>query len=665
MTVDPRIPKVMGYVEALVDRKSQLLIEDDQLKERQSMHGPMTTLMEHLSEKVVSQSKGLYSELLTAIVLDVMDDQDQHIELEASMSSRNRPEVMISSVKKGFKEDIVRNRGGSINSLVSAGLRIIALALSGNRRFVMLDEADCWLRGDLIPKFAQVLGRLSAEMGIQCVYISHHDPDIFRAHGDVVELYQGRERISFRCLPAHTTANQDVVNHRMNGDLIDSHITSISLDNIANYKGFSLPLGPGLTILAGENDLGKSAIVHAVEALITGSNSTHLITHGEAIGHITLGLEENLTLNYALTSRKGAGATYSLIRDGRTVLKNEEIKRNDDVPGWVNSLLAMPMTGDLNLHIGNQTDSLFLLNPAYSAQKRAELIDLGDGYYQFSMLSSQYAKDQRECKQQRTHIAKELDQLNDRLEFYRPIELANALAQKMVELERTRLSAQSDLCVIASYMDGLEGSLLLSQLAQLDAQLAGVKQLNDSIPALESLVATLDEFDDGDLAVLLSNHKAQLSCGEMGVNFKNSLHGEDILALAHDLEQSFVQEDVLHVLVDKAAVLASQICGLGSIAENVRDVMMMANVLEDAQVYRDLHSQIRILSEIALPGPQDDPLAAASELLQLKGEIGRYQEGLLAEHGQLDALAEHKSHILDENGGVCPVCNGAGLGRGG
>ncbi|WFG00301.1 hypothetical protein [Aeromonas caviae] len=39
MTVDSRIPKVMGYVEALVDRKSQLLIEDEQLKERQSMHG--------------------------------------------------------------------------------------------------------------------------------------------------------------------------------------------------------------------------------------------------------------------------------------------------------------------------------------------------------------------------------------------------------------------------------------------------------------------------------------------------------------------------------------------------------------------------------------------------------------------------------------------------
>lgn len=665
MTVDSRIPKVMGYVEALVDRKSQLLIEDEQLKERQSMHGPMTTLMEHLSEKVVSQSKGLYSELLTAIVLDVMDDQDQHIELEASMSSRNRPEVMISSVKKGVKEDIVRNRGGSINNLVSAGLRIIALALSGNRRFVMLDEADCWLRGDLIPKFAQVLGRLSAEMGIQCVYISHHDPDIFRDHGNVVELYQGLDGISFRCLPAYSTANLKGVNHRMNGDLLDSHITSISLDNIANYKGFSLPLGPGLTILAGENDLGKSAIVHAVEALITGSNSTHLIKHGETIGHITLGLEENLTLNYALASRKGAGATYSLIRDGRTVLKNEEIKRNDEVPGWVNSLLAMPMTGDLNLHIGNQTDSLFLLNPAYSAQKRAELIDLGEGYYQFSMLSSQYAKDQRECKQRRSYIAQELDQLNDRLEFYRPVELVNALAQKMVEIETARLSAESDLSVIANYMDGLEGSLLLSQLAQLDARLTGVRPHNDSMTTLDGLVATLDACGDGDLAILLAKHKAQMASGEMGEHFKSSFHSEEILALAHDLEQSFVQEDVLHVLVDKAAVLASQICGLESIADNVRDVMMMANVLEDAQVYRDLHSQIRVLSEIALPGPQGDPLAAASELLQLEGEIGRYHEGLLAEHCQLNAIAEHKNHILDKNGGVCPVCHGAGLGRGG
>lgn len=664
MIEDARIPQVEGYVSALVDMKSQLLIEDEELKERQAMHEPMTVLMEHLSDKVVSQSKGIYSELLTAIVLDVMDDKDQQIELDATMSAKSRPEVVISSIKKGVKEDIVRDRGGSINNLVSAGLRIIALALSGNRRFVILDEADCWLRGDLVPKFSEVLGRLSTEMGIQCIYISHHDPDIFRAHGDVVDLFKNGGSISYRLLPSHNKNEPEVVHHRLNGDLIDSHIASISLDNIANFKNFHLPIGPGLTVLAGENDLGKSTIVQAIEALITGNNSSHLITHGESIGHVSVGLEGGHQLSFALTARKGGKPLYTLSDIDSNVVKTEEIKRTDSAPDWVQSILAMPLTGGLNLHVGSQKDPLFILNPAYSPQKRAELIDLGESYYQFSLLSEQFARDQRDCKQRRGQIAKELDKLNDKLELYRPIDMAKNLAEKLSAIAQWKLKAQQEVASINAFVEEIEiGVDLIDEIEAIDRLLRDRHRDSDSILTLHELSELIDADLEDELLNAICLHKMRQPEGSSAELLKSATQIGELRRYAAALEPDFAQEDVLHLLVDKAAVLASQICGLGSIEKEVRDVLMMANLLEDGEIYKKLHTQIKELSNSSGAMYQNDPLAVATNLVALTAEIEEYRTGLVQDHHELEHLSEHKAALLDENDGVCPVCQTMALGR--
>ena len=54
----------------------------------------------------------------------------------------------------------------------------------------MLDEQDCWLRPDLVPKLVGIIQQAGKEMGFQVLMISHHDSGMFEKYAD--RLYRCR-----------------------------------------------------------------------------------------------------------------------------------------------------------------------------------------------------------------------------------------------------------------------------------------------------------------------------------------------------------------------------------------------------------------------------------------------------------------------------------------
>jgi ABC-type branched-subunit amino acid transport system ATPase component len=67
------------------------------------------------------------------------------------------------------------------------GLRLIALSQldeKSHRKFVVLDEQDCWLRPDLVPRFMRIIHRIAEKLSFQVLVISHHDIDLFRDYAD-------------------------------------------------------------------------------------------------------------------------------------------------------------------------------------------------------------------------------------------------------------------------------------------------------------------------------------------------------------------------------------------------------------------------------------------------------------------------------------------------
>jgi len=98
---------------------------------------------------------------------------------------------------QGQAEDILHGQGGSVCNILSVGLRLIGLAQLDpdlHRRFLVLDEQDCWLRPELVPKFTRIIAAIGEKLGLQVLYISHHPVDSFYGHASrVFQLVPSRE----------------------------------------------------------------------------------------------------------------------------------------------------------------------------------------------------------------------------------------------------------------------------------------------------------------------------------------------------------------------------------------------------------------------------------------------------------------------------------------
>src|SRR5262249_54215710 len=91
----------------------------------------------------------------------------------------------------GHPEDIMKGQGGSVANILSVGLRMFGLTtLEGgvHRRFLVLDEQDCWLRPDLVPRLVKIVHEARKALGFQVLMISHHDVSAFQQYAD--KIYQ-------------------------------------------------------------------------------------------------------------------------------------------------------------------------------------------------------------------------------------------------------------------------------------------------------------------------------------------------------------------------------------------------------------------------------------------------------------------------------------------
>ena len=109
------------------------------------------------------------------------------------MCIRDRPKTARKSTvlefainRNGNEEDARRAQGGSVHNILSVGLRLFALASLSQEHsgFLVLDEQDCWLRPELVPKLVKIVHETGKELGFQVLMISHHDTKLFDRYAD-------------------------------------------------------------------------------------------------------------------------------------------------------------------------------------------------------------------------------------------------------------------------------------------------------------------------------------------------------------------------------------------------------------------------------------------------------------------------------------------------
>jgi ABC-type branched-subunit amino acid transport system ATPase component len=149
----------------------------------------VTTALEQLSQQLFRELLGVIEEKLTLALQEVLE---QPISLKAKAEwKRNAASVNFWIERDGQAEDILRGQGGSVANILSVGLRMFALVTldeRAHRPFLVLDEQDCWLRPDLVPRLVRIVRDAGTALGFQVLMISHHDVEAFRAFADRIYL---------------------------------------------------------------------------------------------------------------------------------------------------------------------------------------------------------------------------------------------------------------------------------------------------------------------------------------------------------------------------------------------------------------------------------------------------------------------------------------------
>lgn len=334
-------------------------------------------ILERLQQREHERAVGAYEQLLGAFLSDVLPGERQIV---MDLHTDRGAAALDIYIKKGENsplEDAWLGTGGSVTNLLSTGLRLVALLRSGQRRFLVLDESDCWIKPDLIPQYASVVEQMAQELGVQILMISHHDESLFAQH------IAHRLRLS-KMKGGMLTAEWSPTSNIPQWDEQQKGLRSIGLKDFQSHQNTFIPLAPDVTLLQGDNDIGKSAVVNALRAVFDADANDTLIKHHAASAQVTLDFGPEHLLTWQRFRKGKVKTSYRLLNvDTQQVIHATD---GTKVPEWLNDTLKIGQVEGLDIQIGQQQDPVFLLNQPASTRAKALSIGQESGHVNAMML---------------------------------------------------------------------------------------------------------------------------------------------------------------------------------------------------------------------------------------------------------------------------------------
>lgn len=459
---------LQGVKSAMQERKKSLLVKVGEAKARDELAPEIGTAFKALQQKTHDRSVGSYEELLTYLLKDVLP-QEGTVHLQTDYKG-NETWLDVFVKKPGFKEkESLNANGGALNNVISTGLRYISLSKTENRKFLILDEPDCWVENNRVESFFKVISEVSASVGFQTFFISHHDSSMFEGNANIVKLRRlyadelnhtpkdidswlyevvfedgvvrdfasledvmQMEGIKIRRYKVVCEQMQPIVTQWE--DSTTPGIRAIELINVRQHQHTIIPCGPGANALIGGNNVGKStAILVATRAMAYGECDDTLIRHGQDTATIIFHIEDGKRL--VMTRKKGRSPPmmYYLYKGDECIKEGKPQKRNS-VPDWVEEELGITRVDDMDIQLVSQKSPIFLLEE--SGPKRAKILSVGTEGENLTDLMKIYDGIKAEDKETIKRGEEELTRLNMALESFKNlVTLEEILAQLVLEFD--------------------------------------------------------------------------------------------------------------------------------------------------------------------------------------------------------------------------------------
>ena len=555
--------------DSLIKERVRLSSEKQTYQTYLSSKDEVNEILSQLAAKAQSSAISLYSELLTKLVTDVLG-KPQQVVLE-SRKIRDKLHLNIHVVEGGHVIDILEGKGGSVCNIIAVGMRIITLIQSPYRRFLFLDEPDCWLSPDLVEGFVSILKQLCTDVGLQVVYISHHSERVIGDGVKNVHLSTIDETLlaEIKSLGVEQSGFISEETQLANDDFgkawLSGHgLKSITLQSFMSHERTHIELDEDITLLTGNNDIGKSSVFRALKALSDNNPKEGYIKHNAEVASVTVTLEGNVYVTWSFSKKKSVLPCYTVTAGGE-----EEIFecKAGEIPSVIYDVLNFGTIGEFDLHFGQQNDPLFILHPSVKGYDRAKFLSLSDDFDLILQMIEEHKHRTTECRSFIKVITSQLESVNEQLKVLKPLPLIQELhdtCQLQSPISEKVDKAQKWLTSVES-QDKQSGVLsLLKQLNNVSNALTST--LSDE---LSTFLSDIDDVRSEDISVLSELHASIQSplCGHELCSVISTLHSQrklfetKVLRILHRYSENVYLAEDLNNLI---AVLDETLSGICS-----------------------------------------------------------------------------------------------------
>lgn len=225
-------------------------------------------------------------------------------------------------------------------------------------------------------------------------------------------------------------------------------IRTLTLTNFMAHAHTVLDLGPGLNVVCGPNNTGKSAVVEALRCLCSNPTPRHVIRHGASEARVEALLDDGSRVAWV---RRKAYALYELTRPGGETETFAKLGRGK-VPEEVAKVLRLGPVGaekgdEVDVHLGDQRHPIFLLDRPGSAM--ADFLASSTESAHLMAMQDLLRDKVRRAKLARKTKSEALEQTRARLDRLAPLpELTLGVENLACALDRleARLRAEPELC---------------------------------------------------------------------------------------------------------------------------------------------------------------------------------------------------------------------------